>query len=167
MAYEQLRLENQLCFPIYAASRLIIREYQPHLDRLGITYLQYLVLMVLWETDSLAISEITRRLILDTNTITPLLKRMEAHGSITRQRSGEDKRKVIVSLTPKEKQLQVEAASIPAQLVAGLVSEDIQVQSLKELKDQLCVIIHYLRERALLRGRRQAPRKPGPSSAQS
>lgn len=147
MAYEQLKLENQLCFPIYAASRLIIREYQPLLDKLRITYSQYLVLMVLWETDNLAVSEITRRLILNTNTLTPILKRMEAQGIITRQRSNEDERKVIISLTPKGKQLQAEAASIPAQLVAGLVSEDIQVEDLKKLKDQLYFIIHYLLEK--------------------
>ena len=100
MAYEQLKLENQLCFPVYAASRLIIREYQPHLDKLGITYSQYLVLMVLWEKDSIAVSEITQRLILNTNTVTPILKRMEAQGLITRQRSASDERKVIITLTP-------------------------------------------------------------------
>jgi DNA-binding MarR family transcriptional regulator len=80
MAYEQLKLENQLCFPLYTASRLVIQEYQPHLDKLGVTYPQYLVLMILWETDSIAVNEITRRLILNTNTITPVLKRMEAQG---------------------------------------------------------------------------------------
>jgi MarR family transcriptional regulator, organic hydroperoxide resistance regulator len=89
MTYEQLKLENQLCFPLYAASRLVIQKYQPHLEKPGITYPQYLVLMVLWETDSIAVSEITRRLILNTNTITPVLKRMEAQGTITRSlRSG-------------------------------------------------------------------------------
>ncbi len=147
MAYEQLKLANQLCFPIYAASRLIIREYQPHLAKLGITYAQYLVLMVLWETDGLAVSEITRRLILNTNTITPILKRLEAQGLITRQRSGADERKVIISLTPRGQQLQAEAAAIPAQLAAGLVSEDIQAADLKKLKDQLDVVIHTLLEK--------------------
>jgi len=144
MAYEQLRLENQLCFPLYAASRLVIQTYQPHLDKLGITYPQYLVLMVLWETDSIAVSEITRRLILNTNTITPVLKRMEAQGIITRQRSEEEERKVIVTLTPKGKDLQIEAASIPEKLVAGLVSSNVKIEELKMLKDQLYVIIHYL-----------------------
>lgn len=144
MAYEQLRLENQLCFPLYAASRLVIQAYQPHLDKLGITYLQYLVLMVLWETDSIPVSEITRRLILNTNTITPVLKRMEAQGIIKRQRSEEDERKVIVTLTPKGKELQIEAASIPEKLVAGLVSGNIEMEALQTLKDQLYVIIHYL-----------------------
>jgi MarR family transcriptional regulator, organic hydroperoxide resistance regulator len=144
MAYEQLKLENQLCFPLYAASRLVIQEYQPHLEKLGLTYPQYLVLMVLWETDSIAVSEITRRLILNTNTITPVLKRMEAQAIITRQRSEEDERKVIVTLTPKGKELQIEAASIPEKLVAGLVSSNIEMEELQTLKDQLYVIIHYL-----------------------
>lgn len=144
MAYEQLKLENQLCFPLYAASRLVIQEYQPYLDKLGITYPQYLVLMVLWETDSIAVSEITRRLILNTNTITPLLKRMETQGIITRRRSNEDERKVIVTLTPKGKQLQAEAASIPERLVAGLVSSNIKLEELQQLKNQLNEIIQIL-----------------------
>lgn len=71
MAYEQLKLENQLCFPIYAASRLITREYKPYLDNLGITYPQYLVLMILWENDGLPVNDIAKKLILNTNTITP------------------------------------------------------------------------------------------------
>jgi DNA-binding MarR family transcriptional regulator len=144
MAYEQLKLENQLCFPLYAASRLVIQAYQPHLDRLGITYPQYLVLMILWETDHIAVNEITRRLILNTNTITPLLKRMETQGLISRQRSEKDERKVIITLTPQGRQLQTAAASIPASLVAGLVTADIQSEDLQRLKDQLYQIIHYL-----------------------
>lgn len=144
MAYEQLKLENQLCFPLYAASRLVIQEYQPHLEKLGITYPQYLVLMVLWDTDHIAVTEITHRLLLNTNTVTPVLKRMEAQGFVTRQRSGEDERKVVVSLTPKGKQLQIEAASIPQELVSRLVSSNIKVEDLQTLKKQLDSIIHLL-----------------------
>lgn len=144
MAYEQLKLENQLCFPVYAASRLIIREYQPYLDQLEITYPQYLVLMVLWEKDSISINEITQRLILNTNTVTPLLKRMESQGIITRQRSPEDERKVIITLTPKGQQLKIEAAAIPEKLVTNLLSKDVSVENLKLLKEQLYVIINYL-----------------------
>jgi DNA-binding MarR family transcriptional regulator len=144
MAYDQLRLENQICFPLYAASRLVIQEYQPYLDKLGITYPQYLVLMVLWEIDNIPVSEITRRLILNTNTITPVLKRMEAQGIITRQRSQDDERKVIVTLTPKGKELQIEAASIPDKLVAGLLSDNANPEELQILKDQLYRIIQYL-----------------------
>jgi len=144
MGYEQLKLENQLCFPVYAASRLIIREYQPHLEALGITYPQYLVLMVLWETDSVSVNEITQRLILNTNTITPILKRMEAQGIITRQRSKEDERKVIVALTDFGKQLQEQAALIPKKLTAGLVSESVDAEGLLKMKEQLNAIIKFL-----------------------
>ena len=144
MAYEQLKLENQLCFPVYAASRLITREYQPFLDKLEITYPQYLVLMVLWEKDSLSVNEITEKLILNTNTITPILKRMEAQGIIDRRRSEEDERRVIITLTPKGKQLQSEASSIPEKLVARLVSENVSLEELKILKDQLYKIIDLL-----------------------
>jgi DNA-binding MarR family transcriptional regulator len=152
MAYEQLKLGNQLCFPVYAASRLIIREYQPHLDKLGITYAQYLVLMVLWETDGIPVSEITQQLILNTNTVTPILKRMEAQGLITRQRSGTDERKVIVTLTPKGQQLQAEAASIPEQLAAGLLSEGTRVPDLQRLKEQLDIIVRYLATKSAAAG---------------
>jgi DNA-binding MarR family transcriptional regulator len=144
MADEKLRLENQICFPLYAASRLVIQEYQPHLDMLGITYPQYLVLMVLWETDNISVSEITQRLILNTNTVTPILKRMEAQGIITRRRSEEDERKVIVTLTPKGKALQIEAAFIPEKLVAGLNSDNTNMEDLKTLKDLLYQIIDHL-----------------------
>lgn len=144
MVYEQLKLENQLCFPVYAASRLITREYQPFLDRLGITYPQYLVLMILWEKDSVSVDEITRRLILNTNTITPILKRMEVHGIITRERSKDDERRVIISLTPYGKKLQEEAASIPENLVSNLITEKNSIEDLKKLKDQLNLIIDVL-----------------------
>lgn len=144
MAYEQLKLENQLCFPLYAASRLVIQEYQPHLEKLGITYPQYLVLMVLWETDHIAVTEITHHLLLNTNTVTPVLKRMEAQGIITRQRSEEDERRVVISLTPKGKELQHEAASIPEKLVAGLTASNMKADDLQALKKQLDNIIHHL-----------------------
>jgi DNA-binding MarR family transcriptional regulator len=121
MAYEQLKLENQLCFPVYALSRLITREYQPYLDQLEITYPQYLVLMILWEKDDIPVNDIAKKLILNTNTITPLLKRMEQQGIIKRVRSTEDERKVIVSLTSKGRQLQDKAISIPQQLTQQLI----------------------------------------------
>lgn len=148
MTHEQLKLSNQLCFPVYAASRLIIREYQPHLDQLGITYAQYLVLMVLWESDGVAVSEITQRLFLNTNTVTPILKRMEAQGLIKRQRSTDDERKVIVSLTAAGRQLEAAAAAIPERLVASLVSENIDAEDLQALKDQLDLIVRYLGAKA-------------------
>jgi DNA-binding MarR family transcriptional regulator len=78
--YEQLKLDNQLCFPFYAVSRLITRAYQADLDALGITYPQYLVLMILWENDKVTVNDVAEKLILNTNTVTPLLKRMEVMG---------------------------------------------------------------------------------------
>ena len=144
MKFKQLKLENQLCFPVYAASRLIIREYQPYLEKLGITYPQYLVLMVLWEKGRVSVNGISQKLILNTNTVTPLLKRMESQGLIKRNRSERDERKVMVALTRKGKQLQTQAASIPGQLASGLISEDMQIEDLGDLKDKLQILIRYL-----------------------
>ena len=144
MEFEQLKLENQLCFPLYAASRLIIREYQPHLDKLEITYPQYLVLMVLWEKDNISVNEITQKLILNTNTVTPLLKRMELQGIITRNRSEEDERKVLVKLTEKGIGMRTEAASIPEKLTACIISDALNVEELVDMKEKLNVLIDFL-----------------------
>lgn len=144
MAYEHLKLENQLCFPVYAASRLIIREYQPFLDRLGITYPQYLVLMVLWEHNNLPVNDIAKKLILNTNTITPLLKRMEQQGLISRNRSGEDERKVLVQLTEQGKLLQEKASLIPEELVKRLSASQLNPDELLKLKESLNDIIAFL-----------------------
>ena len=144
MEFEQLRLGNQLCFPVYAASRLITREYQPHLDKLGITYPQYLVLMVLWESDNLPVNDIAQKLILNTNTVTPLLKRMEVMGIINRHRSENDESKVMVQLTTKGKQMQTEAANIPEELSAGLLSGPLTIEALIDLKDKLDLIVKFL-----------------------
>ncbi len=144
MIREQLKLENQLCFPVYAASRLITRIYQPYLDEIGITYPQYLVLLVLWENDELTVNEISRKLFLNTNTTTPLLKRLEAQGLVTRRRSDEDERKVIIALTANGKKLQSRAADIPGKLSKGLAAASMSVNDLIGLKGQLYKIIDYL-----------------------
>lgn len=144
MEFDQLKLSNQLCFPIYAASRMITREYQPHLDKLGVTYPQYLVLMVLWETDTISVNEISKKLILNTNTITPLLKRMETLGIIKRQRSGSDERKVIVSLTEKGKLMQIDAVAIPEKLAASLISGQLKIEELLDLKKKINAIVDIL-----------------------
>jgi DNA-binding MarR family transcriptional regulator len=144
MAYEQLKLENQLCFPVYAASRLITREYQPYLEKLGITYPQYLVLMILWENDRLPVTDIARKLILNTNTITPLLKRMEQTGLIARKRSPEDERKVMIELTDKGRAMQEEAARIPEALVNQLIKGDLKAGELTGLKERLTALIRLL-----------------------
>lgn len=147
MTHEQLRLENQICFPIYAAARLITREYQPLLDELGLTYPQYLALLVLWERDGLSVNEIGQRLLLNTNTVTPLLKRMEAQGLVARRRSADDERRVVVSLTPRGQALQEQAAAIPAKLVAGLTADNVDEQGLHDMLAQLHKIIYSLSER--------------------
>jgi DNA-binding MarR family transcriptional regulator len=144
MTLKQLKLQNQVCFPVYTASRLITREYQPYLDKLGLTYPQYLVLLVLWEIDEIPINSITQQLLLDTNTVTPLLKRMETLGLLERQRSKEDERKVIVKLTEKGHQLQADAALIPESLVGDLLSEEMKLDELIGLRDQLQGLIRHL-----------------------
>lgn len=147
MVYEQLKLENQLCFPVYAASRLITREYQPYLDKLGITYPQYLVFMVLWEKNKITVNEITKKLMLNTNTVTPLLKRMATQGFITRTRYPEDERKVIIELTDKGEALKEEAKSIPKNLVSCLISESLTIDDLIVLKNKLGILIDHLNDK--------------------
>ena len=144
MIDDRLRLENQICFPIYAASHLFIREYQPHLDALGITYPQYLALMVLWERDGVTVGDIAEKLILNTNTITPLLKRMEAQGLVERRRSSDDERRVLVYLTEQGRRLQAEAVKIPERFIAGLTSAGAGLEHLKALRDKLTDIIDQI-----------------------
>ena len=145
MNYEQLKLENQLCFAVYAASRLITREYQPLLDKLSITYPQYLVLMVLWENNHLPVNDIAKKLVLNTNTITPLLKRMEQQGLIKRERSEKDERKVIVHLSEQGVALQEEAARIPEELVKRLSDSNLKLDDLAKLKENLNLLISFLK----------------------
>ncbi len=146
MEYEQLKLENQLCFPFYAVSRLIIRAYQEDLDRLGITYPQYLVLMVLWEKDGISVNEITEKLILNTNTVTPLLKRMEAMQLITRTPSTVDQRKIIIQLTSQGLAMRESAAEIPLKLMnkLNLEASDVQIAEALHLKNKLYELIKVL-----------------------
>lgn len=144
MEHEQLKLANQLCFPIYAASRLIIREYQPFLNNLEITYPQYLVLMVLWENDNISVNDIAKKLILNTNTITPLLKRMEQQRLLNRKRADKDERKVIVQLTKKGRNLQEEASKIPKEFIKRLSGSELKIDDLIVLKESLISIISFL-----------------------
>jgi len=142
---DQLKLDNQICFPVYAASRLIIREYQPYLDKLGITYPQYLVLLVLWEEDGISVNDIAHKLILNTNTVTPLLKRMETLGLVTKTRSEEDERKVIVSLNSKGTAMKAEAGHIPFSLMADISPDELKMEELVALKIKLEEWIGFLK----------------------
>ncbi|MDD3378206.1 MAG: Organic hydroperoxide resistance transcriptional regulator [bacterium ADurb.Bin157] len=107
------KLENQICFPLYAASRLIIKKYNPLLESFNITYTQYLVLMVLWENNGISVSELGEKLYLDSGTLTPVLKKMESSELLKRERSNKDERSVIVTLTPQGKSLKKRLKDIP------------------------------------------------------
>jgi DNA-binding MarR family transcriptional regulator len=113
---DPLRLENQLCFPLYAASRKIVNLYTPYFKPLGITYTQYIVLMVLWAQDGVSVRELGERLYLDSGTLTPLLKKMEEAGFVTRRRSTDDGRVVHIYLTEKGRALRAEVEQIPLRL---------------------------------------------------
>jgi DNA-binding MarR family transcriptional regulator len=118
-ADQLLKLDNQLCFAVYSASLAMTRLYKPLLEKLGLTYPQYLVLLVLWERDGLTVSELGERLSLDSGTLTPLLKRLEANGLVARIRDVADERRVHVSLTAAGRKLKQRAAGVPACLIAA------------------------------------------------
>lgn len=115
---DSLKLDNQLCFPLYACARKIVNLYTPFLDAIGLTYTQYIAMMVLWEDKRVSVKTLGNRLYLDSGTLTPLLKRMEAQGWVTRGRDPEDERSVIVTLTEKGEALKAEAMQIPEKIMA-------------------------------------------------
>ncbi len=126
MQHEQLLLKNQLCFPIYACSREIIKTYKPFLDALGLTYTQYLVMLVLWERGSVTAKALGSALHLDSGTLTPLLKRLEGAGLLARARAAADERSLVVSLTAQGAALERRAADIPRRMGAcvGLTADE-------------------------------------------
>lgn len=136
-----LTLDNQLCFALYSASLAMTKLYKPVLAPLGLTYPQYLTLLALWERDGQGVSELGERLYLDSGTLTPLLKRMEAGGWLLRQRSTDDERRVIVSLSPKGQALRVKARSVPRALAESTGLDHPQIaqltQRLQRLRGQL------------------------------
>jgi DNA-binding MarR family transcriptional regulator len=139
-----LLLSNQICFPVYSVSRLITKAYKPYLEEIGLTYPQYLVLMVLWENDGLSVNQITEKLLLNTNTLSPLLKRMEKMELLKRNRSSKDERSVIVQLTENGKQLKNKALPIPMKLFMEIISDNIQmddIMKLKEILNELMVVL--------------------------
>jgi len=118
--YEQLKLENQLCFPLYACAKEIVRSYKPFLDPLDLTYTQYIAMMVLWEREQVSVKELGECLWLDSGTLTPVLKKLEAKGYIKRSRSETDERTVLLTVTRSGWDLREQAAGIPEQVGAGL-----------------------------------------------
>ena len=121
--YDMLKLENQLCFPLYAASREVIKRYRPYLDALGLTYTQYIAMMVFWEEKQLSVKELGEKLFLDSGTLTPVLKSLEAKGYVSRSRSKADERVLSVEITEKGEALKAKAISVP-QHVAECVKLD-------------------------------------------
>ncbi len=117
---QALRLDAQLCFPLYAASNLLTRLYRPLLDELGLTYPQYLVMLVLWQQAPASVGELSEKLYLDSGTLTPLLKRLEAAGLVRRQRSAVDERRVEVSLTPNGEALKKRALQVPGAMACRI-----------------------------------------------
>ncbi len=118
--YDALLLQNQLCFPLYAVSKEVVRLYKPFLDEIGLTYTQYIAMMVLWEKRSLSVKELGEHLYLDSGTLTSLLKKMEAQGFVSRQRNAADERSVIVTVTAAGDALRARASLIPERIGACL-----------------------------------------------
>ncbi len=137
--YELLKIENQLCFPLYAASRKIVNLYSPRLKPLGLTYTQYIVFLVLWEYAPIAVGELGKKLYLDNGTLTPLLKKLESDGYVMRSRSSEDERVVIISLTDKGMELKDKAVDVPVSMASCLTLNN---ESAKSLYDILYSILN-------------------------
>ncbi|WP_375435124.1 MarR family winged helix-turn-helix transcriptional regulator [uncultured Hymenobacter sp.] len=126
-----LRLDNQLCFPLYAASRMLTKAYQPFLLALNLTYPQYLVFMLLWEHEQLTVKELGEKLMLDSGTLTPLLKRMEQKLWVSRRRDPADERSVIIGLMPAGRALQAQACRVPAQILDKLAMSPTEISALR------------------------------------
>ena len=133
MIREEFRLDNQLCFRLYTASRLLTQVYNPLLSAHGLTYPQYLVLLVLWEKDAQPVNDIAKRLYLETNTVTPLLKRMEEEGIVVRTKGKADARQKIVSLTRRGKELQEDLLEVPFAVGSAVLCESITRETAPDL----------------------------------
>ena len=131
---EAMKLANQLCFPLYAAARNVTGLYTPFLKPLGLTYTQYIVFLVLWEKDGISVGEICEKLMLDSGTLTPLLKKMQSAGYVERKRSENDDRVVVITLTEKGKALQAQARDVPKNVANCL---NLTAEKTKELHDLL------------------------------
>ncbi len=134
---EAMKLTNQLCFPLYAAARCVTGLYTPWLKPLGLTYTQYLVFLVLWEQDGIPVGEICEKLMLDNGTVSPLLKKMEKAGYITRSRSQEDDRIVVITLTDQGRDLQEQAKDIPEKVGSCIDLPPEEAQELYKLLYEL------------------------------
>lgn len=137
----ELTLDDMVCFPLYAAARAVTRTYADLLDEVGLTYPQYLTMLALWETEPLSVRELGERLMLDSGTLTPLLKRLEAAGHVVRRRDERDERRVLVSVTSRGQELRAEVAEVPARLFAAM---GLSMDELVGLRTQLHGLIDHL-----------------------
>ena len=144
MMKEEFKLYNQICFRLYTASRLMTQAYHPLLSEHGLTYPQYLVLLVLWEADAQPVNDIAHKLYLETNTVTPLLQRMEKEGILTRQRGDKDARQMIVSLTKKGRDLQKKLADVPFSMGKAVLCDSFTPETAPSLFNMLDDIITKL-----------------------
>ncbi len=140
-AFDPLKLENQICFPLYVCAKEIVKAYKPYLDELDLTYTQYITMMVIWEHKKLRVKEVGQYLYLDSSTMTPLLKRLEEKGYVTRQRSQKDERDLIVSVTQKGMALREKALRVPQSLAACV---DLDAEKAKFLYKVLYEVIAKL-----------------------
>lgn len=143
--FDHMKLENQLCFLLYASSREMTKQYKPLLEKLNVTYPQYLALLLLWEHETLTVKKMGELLYLDSGTLTPMLKRMEQQGLITRKRSEEDERSVLISLTENGQSLKEKAADIP-RTILGLSKQS--GEDLKQLKSALYTLLETLHQKS-------------------
>ena len=144
--HAELLLDNQICFRLYSAARLVTQAYTPMLKALGITYPQYLVLLVLWEKDRQPVNDIARRLMLETNTVTPLLQRMEKAGLIVRTKGQEDSRQRIVSLTKKGIEMREQAKHIPECLATDIIQKTGEEEEFAKMIPSLDKLIEGLKQ---------------------
>lgn len=137
MKPDPLKLENQLCFPLYAAAKEVVKRYRPYLEPLGLTYTQYIAMMVLWEHKEITVSKMGKLLLLDSGTLTPMLKKMESAGLLTRKRSKEDERELVVTITQKGIDLRKEAVRIPGKMASCVALDIEEAVQLKTLLSKL------------------------------
>jgi DNA-binding MarR family transcriptional regulator len=143
--FNPLALDNQLCFALYVCSKEIIRKYSPLLEPLGLTYTAYITLLCLWEKDNVTVKELGARLFLDSGTLTPLLKKMEVQGLLTRSRGGKDERTVFIKLTDQGRAMKEKCAGIPQQMMCQNI---LDMDKAAPLLQTLHVIMHNMSEKA-------------------
>lgn len=135
--YDALKLDNQLCFPLYAVSKEIVRRYKPFLDEIDLTYTQYITMMVLWESKQMSVKELGEKLYLDSGTLTPLLKRLEQKGLLTRQRDSRDERILMVNITKTGEKLKEQAVEVPQKMMGCVSLEAEDAKNLYRILHQM------------------------------